>query len=354
MKLNLIFRVFVVVFISLSSLSCVNDTLEIDPIATSELIPEESELFLFLTQITGDETESSSVTCINFIYAFNVYVYDEFDEFVYAQGVSSDLSFWQFLAGISEGYSVGISFPIETILDDGSEFLIENKDQLAEAIQSCITEIQAVILGNRIQDFVECGWEVHAIEGDEPDIYEFTVFENTGVNNMVYYKDGIGSPGTFIFYFIANQLHVNINFESPDETLEEHWNRDWIVTGFSDTFLSIENDGYRYDLFKKCPPEIYCTTLFFKVCEDEEGSDTANFIFEDYSYCIGLITGQPVTEYTFTYFETLEGAMANTAELPQNGYTNIVNAQTIYVRITDSSDASWSVTEITILAEFCE
>lgn len=354
MNMNLFTRIFALVIISLSSVSCINEPLEIDPIAASELIQEESELFLYLTQVTADETVGSSVTCIDFIYSFNVYVYDEADEFVYAQGVSSDYEFWQFLQGISDEYSVGISFPIEAVLEDGSDFLIENKDQLAQAIQSCVTEIQEETLGTCNRTFVECGWVVTAIEGNEPDAYQDTVFETTDGNNLVYYKDGIGAPGTFIFYFIANQLHVNINFESSDETLEEHWNRDWIVTTLTETLISIENNGDRYDLIKRCPPEIYCTTLFFKVCEDEEGSDTANFIFEDYSYCIGLITGQPEETHRFDYFETLEDAEAFSNDLPQDGYTNIVNAQTIYVRITNIEDETWSITEITILAEFCE
>lgn len=351
--------IFLLGILSLSlSTSCINEQLEIDPVAQGDLIEESSELFQFLAQITQDESEATSVTCIDFIYPFIVYVYDEADEYVSATRVGNDLQFWQFLLAIPEGHSVGISFPIQATLEDGTEFQIDTADELAQSIQGCIDEIQQAVLGTVNEEFSQCGWEVRAPEGTEPDMFEYSVFEVTPSGGVVFYDAGLGSPGTWIFYFIANQLHMNINLAGVNDTIEETWNKDWIVTAFSEEFLRITRDDLTYELYKICEPEIYCTTLFFEECatgDDPTPPFTAEFIFENYSRCIGLITEQPEDDgYTFEYFETEEDAEANINTLPQDGYTNTVNAQTIYVRITSPDGLEFQVVEITILASLCE
>lgn len=353
-----LFFSFLGIFIFSLTQSCINETLEIDPVAQGDLIEESSELFQFLAQVTQDESEATSVTCIDFIYPFIVYVYDEADEYVSATRVGNDLQFWQFLLNIPEGHSVGISFPIQATLDDGSVFEINSAAELAQSIQGCIDEIQQEVLGTVNQEFSQCGWEVRAIEGAEPDQYEYSVFEVTPSGGVVFYDAGIGSPGTWIFYFIANQLHMNINLDGVNEEIDANWNRDWIVTGFNEDYLQITNDDLTYDLNRICEPDIYCTTLFFEECaigDDPTPPFTANFVFENYSFCIGLITEQTLEEgYTFSYYETEEDAQADTNALPQDGYTNTVNAQTIYVRITSPDGLEFEVIEITILASLCE
>lgn len=351
------FTILGVLFFSLAT-SCINEPLQIDPVAQADLIEESSELFQFLAQVTEDESAATSVTCIDFLYPFIVYVYDEADEYVSAQRVGNDLQFWQFLQAVPEEHSVGISFPIQATLDDGSEFEINTADELAQSIQGCIDEIQQEVLGTVNQEFSQCGWEVHAPEDTEPDQFEYSVFEVTPSGGVVFYDAGIGSAGTWIFYFIANQLHMNINLNGVNETIDDTWNKDWIVTAYSDTFLRISRDDLTYELNKICEPEIYCTTLFFEECaigDDPTPPFTANFVFENYSYCIGLITEQSVDEgYIFTYYETFEDAESDINALAQDGYENIVNAQTIYVRITNPDGLDFEIVEITILASLCE
>ena len=342
-----------------ATLSCVNEPLNIDPVAQGDLIEESSELFQFLAQITEDESAQTSVTCIDFIYSFVVYVFDEEDEYVSATRVGNDLQFWQFLLNIPEEHSVGISFPIQATLEDGSLFEINSADELAQSIQGCITEIQQEVLGGVAEAFKQCGWEVRAVDGNEPDQYEFSVFEVTPSGGVVFYDAGLGSPGAWIFYFIANQLHMNINLDGVNDPIEENWNKDWIVTFYGENTLQIMRDELTYDLNKICEPEIYCTTLFFEECVSDDDDPlppfTANFEFENYSRCIGLITEKPLEEgYSFDYFETEADAEANVNALPQDGYTNIENAQTIYVRITDPTDVEFELVEITILASLCE
>lgn len=338
---------------------CINEPLEIDAVAQGDLIEESSELFQFLAQITEDESEPTSVTCIDFVYPFIVYQYDEFDEYVSATRVGNDYQFWQFLLGIPEENSVGISFPIQATLEDGTLFEINSADQLAQSIQGCIQEIQQEVLGGVSEAFQQCGWEVRAPEGVDPDQFEYSVFEVTPSGGVVFYDAGVGSPGTWIFYFIANQLHMNINLDGVNETIDETWNKDWIVTGFTENNLQITRDDITYELNKICEPEIYCTTLFFEECAIIDGDPTppytANFIFENYSRCIGLITEKPQEDgYSFAYFEAEADAEANVNALPQDGYLNIENAQTIYVRITDPTDVEFELVEITILASLCE
>lgn len=338
--------------------SCVNEELEIDPIQKSELIEEESELFLFLSQITEEESAPTSVTCINFIYSFRVFVYDDLDEFVNASVVTGDLNFYQLLTGVPDGYSVGISFPISATLDDGTEFVIENKDQLAQAILSCVTALQDAALIQATENFSnpECAWVVEAQEGQDPSVWEYSVFEISDTGVLVYYNKGIGYAGTWIFYFIANQMHVNIFLDSNVPEIPENWNKDWMVRFESENHMVVTYQDLEYNLIKRClPDEAFCTSLLFKECENEATPDVATFNFEDYSYCIGIITQQYQEDgFTFAYFETEPDAQDNTNELPQTGYNNTSNSQNIYVRITNPVDESWTITEITILAEFCD
>ncbi len=357
-----VFMKHFLIFIALTALtigasSCVNEELEIDPIESSQLIEEESELFLFLSQITEEETEATSVTCIDFIYAFRVFVYDQFDEFVNASVVTGDLDFWQLLTGVPEGYSVGISFPISATLDDGTEFLIENKDQLAQAILACVTQLQDAELTRATENFSNpvCAWVVEAQEDQEPSVWENSVFKISDTGALVYYDKGIGYSGTWIFYYIANQLHLNIFLDSTVAEIPENWNKDWLVRIESDGHMVLTNDDLEYNLIRKClPDEVFCTSLLFKECEPLDTPDIATFNFEDYSYCIGIITEQPQDSgFTFAYFETEVDAQDNTNELPASGYINTSNPQDIYVRITNPDDLSWSLTQITIFAESC-
>lgn len=352
-----IFILLALISSSLLFTGCVNKELELASLE-SLLIEEESELFLFLTQVTESESSPTSVTCIDFVYGFRVFVYDDSDTYVNAEFVSGDLDFYNLLTGIPEGYSVGISFPISATLDDGSEFIIEDRAQLGQAILSCVTQIQDATLSSATENFSnpECGWVVKTPEETDSTEWENSVFEVSDTGLLVFYDQGIGSAGTWIFYYIANQLHLNIFLDSTNETITDTWNKDWAVTLINEESMLLTNEDMEFTLAKKCrPEEQYCTTLLFKECETVDSSGIAIFNFMDYSFCIGIITNQPLEDgYTFAYFLTLEDANTNTNELLQTGYQNEVNPQTIYVRVTNPHDDSWSITEITIYAEPCD
>jgi len=318
-----------------------------------ELIPEDSNLFLLLEQVTSDESEIGSVICINFVYNFTLFVYDEANEFVNREVMHNDRDFYQFLIAIPEEYSIGISFPIQSVLEDGTEFLVENKEQLENAIKDCLFVGQQAIIGNSNTIISECVWEVNLFNDDDPTTYKNAVFDVKDDGTFFFYNDGTSYVGTWIFFFIENELHLNINLTGDDEVTLD-WNIDWKVDFVSNETIQISNDDITYVLKKECEEDQYCTSPYFKECELDDMPSFAEFVFENYKDCIAIFNNiEDQGDVEISFHLLFIDAEENINLLPENGYVNIESPQIIYVRITNLDTSDFIIYEITIQAETC-
>ncbi|QHI36955.1 hypothetical protein IMCC3317_23260 [Kordia antarctica] len=336
------------------SFSCsdLDDNEEIGTVDLVNLIEQESELFGLIERVakTDDEDE---ITCIKFLYSFTMLEFDSSLMVVNQHVVSSDPQFSVLLENIPAGNSIGISFPIQSTLASGEEFLIQNKDELKIAIDDCIALQQDQIAGNCRQLLQECVWIV-SHDDQTVDAYENAVFDVADDGTFKFYNNGELHEGTWIVYFIEDELHTNVTFDEPGITADD-WNFDWKTQILPDNIMTFTNSNESFTLTQECEEENYCTQLIFSECEDVVGSEISEFVFQDYIPCILQIEdlAELTTDDTIAFYETVTDADTETNPLSQSSYQNTLPEQTIYVRVYYLTIDEFFIIPITIRSTSC-
>lgn len=252
----------------------------IDDIAANiEIIKKDDALYSYLGLVATDtDEEITDVGCIEFIYPFLLFQFDEQDEYVQQVSVLGNENFAFILSNLQDGHSIGLSYPISGNLIDGTLLSINNNEELQQSLDSCIEEELEIILGNCNAIIEECVWKVSESDpADSPYLSSFFALRSDGsVVFSVIQKDGGNDDedlkeedeangneedegefrekvGTWIFYFIGPDLHININFGPEEEekeeesglvseldTLKSDWNFDWRITYIDTDKIEIE------------------------------------------------------------------------------------------------------------------
>ncbi|MFK7750479.1 MAG: hypothetical protein AB8B65_18960 [Kordia sp.] len=347
-------KIALIIFVGLVTFSCsdLDDNEVIGTVALENVIQKESELFGLIERVAETEDEDE-ITCIKFIYAFTMLEFNADLMVVNEYIVSSDANFSFILENISEGNSIGINFPIQSILESGEEFLIQNKDELKQAIDDCIDVQQQEIIGQCNLLVQECVWVV-SHDDETEDAYENSVFDVADSGTFQFYNNGELHEGTWIFYFIEYELHANVTFEEEGTTADD-WNFDWKVENFSSEMMQFTNDDISFTLTNECEEENYCTQLIFSECEGVDGSEISEFIFENYIPCILQIEDlEALTDDdSIAFYETQMDADAEVNPLSQTSYQNTTQDQTIFVRIYYGTSDEFFIIPITIRSTTC-
>ncbi len=304
-----------------------------EPIAkvdSSKIIQVNSELYNLVLKAAGKDFENE-ITCIDFNYPFTLVIYDEEMEIIGYQLVKSDIEFSEFLGILEEGKSISLSYPITSVLENGESYIINNNEELKEAIDKCL-EADTITTCNNILTETSCIWKVKHLEGPNTQ-YDDSYFEVTNLGNAGLYFNEDSFGGTWVTYFIENELHLNI-FILGDENVSDDWNFDWKVISFTETEMEIENVTDLFLLTKECHEP--CKKFLFEECEIEPGSHRAIFDLESYFECFFPLSGinNPETVVT-SYYETYEDMLAGTNPITNLQYENSINPQIIYIRFDD-------------------
>lgn len=345
---------------------------QLEPVDTSELIAEESELFGYLETLTDDLQIADPVVCIIFVYPFTAVEYDDEGLETRSVIVSNDQSFNEFLKQVPDEHYINLSFPIIAELEDGSSFEVNDKNELQEAIETCIGILHEQIISECNGIARECVWVVTLPEDSLPDFYDQSVFEIPAAGLSTYFHRGIPYENSWIFYFIEGRLHLNIFLEIPgeddpeeDNPVLDNWNFDWEVDFINSNNIQIRrDDGLIYMLQKECEEENYCTEFVFTECALAGNPEEAEFLLSNYLDCIRIM-GEPFPddteaepiEYVYSFHFTEVDAKNNTFPIDQEvALINIDNPMPLYVRIedTDPKTDDYTVIEIQLIAEECD
>lgn len=325
----------------ISMFSCENEP--IDRADPSKVIAVDSELYKLIQRAAGNGFENE-LTCIDFNYAFTLVVYDETMDIVAEQIIRSDLEFSDFLGGLDDGKSISLSYPITSILDNGYPFEIRNNEELKAALDQCV-EADTVISCTTILTETSCIWKITHLDGPNNQ-YEGAYFEVSPYGNAGLYFQDHSFAGTWITYFIENDLHLNI-FITGDEELSADWNFDWKVVNFDESQMEIENGTDRFLLVKSCLES--CRKILFEECETEPSSGIAIFDLESYFDCFFPFTGiSDPSIVSWNYYETEEDMNAGINPIENLLFNNVFNPQIIYVRFDDITTGEM-VTSISII-----
>lgn len=206
-----------------------DDNLEVA--RAQDVITKDSELYNLIERVTTETDDPlQDVVCIDFIYPVNVKLYDEDLIAIGSVTVWSDDEFSQFLGAISPTQALSISYPISTTLSDGSTFSVNNNSELKLAIDNCSREDIVSYCGSVFSSGLnpdgsaDCVWRIDYAENYDNQ-YVGGVFQINADNSLVFTYNGEEFPGNWIFEFVDNQLHININLEGASD-VATYWNID--------------------------------------------------------------------------------------------------------------------------------
>ena len=345
--------------------SCYNETVETDVIGEQEAIQVDSQLYGMLERIsknTSEVSDDQNIACVNFVYAFSVYVYDEELTFTGVQTISNDAEFSAFLGSLTPELYISISYPITGTLLDGTEVSINSNEDLKNSIDTCLEEEITTYCNGVLTEDETCSWKLlYNADGNNTYINSFFNIGDDGLTTFFYNNNFYN--GTWTSLYIDYQLYINISFLDLDG-IGVDWNYNWKATIINEERILIQREvvdemgevsAIRHTIVKDCIIQD-CSNLTYEVCEINEGFGIAEFILNEYIGC--LVSGLELTlddELTFAFYNTQEDAETNTN--PIDGLTpllNTANPQLIIVRIDNSSTLETTYHSIELRAINCE
>ena len=225
-----------------------------NPVATAEIIKQDSDLFTLIAKVTTPaENILDEIVCIDFLYPVSLQVYDEGLNVIGIKILANDTEFSTFLGALPENQSLSISYPISTALADGSIFSVNNNSELKLAIDSCSQYDIIYYLNSWFGPTTQCVWKVPYAVGTD-NTYVGGVFETNQDGTLKFTFKGLSYNGTWNFFFLNGELHMNINLEG-NSAVAVNWNIDCKFIYSGDGFRLI-NSPKDYVLKQSCESDL--------------------------------------------------------------------------------------------------
>lgn len=346
LKITLLF------FITLILFSCQNEAIGGLDIDAEEVITVNSELYNNLARIANDPENTLPVTCVEFNYPITMYAFDSELQLLASTLIQSDNAFVTYLNNLENDYSISISYPIATTLEDGTLFTINNNQELQENIEACMEEVEEIEIENCLYLLANCVWKVGYTRGMD-NSYLGAVF-NHNYGSTVFTHNNQLLFGSWTPLFIEGELHINISLNNSNE-IGTYFNYDWKVEYLEQNSMQLTHGNQSFVIHQYCDDDFaLCTNFIFEECEIENNPGVAQFTFNDYKFCIRSILRTSDEESNLLFFETYEDAENNTNALSADQiYLNTTQYQFIYVRVEDNSNNSYFVINIALAAIPC-
>jgi len=232
-----------------------------------ELIRQETDLYNYLQLVANNpETPLLDIGCVEFIYPFLLFIYDEELSVVRKESVLDNENFTSLLSNLEKDYAISLSYPISGKLEDGTSVIITSNEELLNSLNTCIKEKLEIILGDCNAIVQECVWSVTESSTIE-DQYLESVFKLEDDGSVTFETQETTYNGTWVFYFIGNILHLNIHFEYNQDNepnaennlpnVKDDWNYDWEITYIDEEKINLENtEEQAYTIERICEQEI--------------------------------------------------------------------------------------------------
>jgi hypothetical protein len=244
----------IILLIVLSFFSCQNEPVGEYIQSKTEIINKDSELYTLLKKVTTKgKNANENIVCIDFIYPFKLILYDENLAPIGSKVLSSDIQFSEFLGSLPIDQYISISYPISTKMDDNTVFEVNNNQELKIAIDSCSKEdiiayCNSLFGGCNCEEEI-CIWKIpYTLNNDNK--YASGYFESNEDNTLFFVYNGVKLEGTWIFLFVDNILHLNINLEGATPIAKD-WNIDRKIE-LSEDGIIIKNEKEDIILKRSC------------------------------------------------------------------------------------------------------
>lgn len=232
---------------TMSILSCQTEPVDLSP-TTGNTATVDPQLFDLLEKVTKstEGNPAQRIVCIDFIYPFKVYIYNSNLEIIGEQAMTGDEQLSAFLGTITSSQSISISYPISTTFADGSVFVVNNNTELKLAIDNCSKED---IIAYCNDMFLDCVWKIpYSQTGDNK--YVSGLFDADDDGTLHFQYNDNEYTGTWVFLFINDELHMNINLEGSSP-VAQYWNIDRMIE-INGSEFTIINSPKNIILKKSC------------------------------------------------------------------------------------------------------
>lgn len=308
---------------AMALISCENEPVDIPVNDFTDVIEVDSRLFQDIERVVEND-----LVCIDFRYNFALTIYDENMAFSQLLIMNNDFEFSQTLAAIPSNHSISLSFPIKGVLSNGDVFEINDRIELQERIEDCVKD-EVLEYCNGIWSESDCVWRVISEDPETP-VYNNSFFQIDRAGTYTYFFEGEDYLGNWVFYFIEEELHLNI-FIDDNTVVSQDWNFDWRVTLIDNDNMVITNDISTFALTRKCNSDTDCNSIVYESCV----SDTNEMIYElgNYEDCLlNFLDYQQTDPASISYFETIQDAENNENMVP-NSYITSSQASFLIARI---------------------
>lgn len=248
-------KIITLLFLVLTINSCKDLDDSISVPNAEDLIQKDDELFDLLERVTTEEDDPlKDIVCIDFVYPISLVIYNSNLESIGSVTIIGDDNFSAFLGFLPAENSISISYPISTTLEDGTEFTVNNNTELKLAIDSCSREdiiayCNGLFSTSSPTITTPCVWKVqYDANGDNR--YLSGYFDANVDGTIKFYYDNQEYLGSWVFLFVNNEFHININLEGTSQVALD-WNIDRKVINAGSEII-IEDPVKNIHLKKAC------------------------------------------------------------------------------------------------------
>ncbi|MET0759685.1 MAG: hypothetical protein ABWZ56_04645 [Flavobacterium sp.] len=240
--------------LTISFSSCENEKVDLGAISTGDAINQQSDLFELLDRVTTNNQDPlTKIECIDFIYPFALIIYDSNLQPLQTISITGDDVFSNLLGTLSTDFSISISYPITTTLNNGDVISINNNSELKIAIDNCSKEDILSYCGGL---FADCHWEVPYMEGQNNQ-YASGYFDANPDATIKFTYNNTTYTGTWVFLYLNDEFFLNINLEG-NSLVSQYWNKNHKIN-FSETEIVFTDPTTNVTLKKICETQTIYT-----------------------------------------------------------------------------------------------
>ena len=187
-----------------------------------------------------EDEDDDDIECIDFVYPITASVFNSNNEVIATVTFTSDFDLYEFIDDIDEDDLVSFNFPISIVLSDGSELVINNFNELEEAIDNYEDDCDEDddydyndddcdnCTPDQLEDVLTAcpDWYIDGLERNDEDLednyigYLFNFFED---NTVTVSWDNDTASGTWSVSGTGNDMTVT--FDIPEfDAINDTWN----------------------------------------------------------------------------------------------------------------------------------
>lgn len=225
--------------------SCTDEKYEAGINNTKNIIRKSDPIFNDIIRvINADSDPLASEVCVEFEYPFTLYVYNENYEITNTYLLNGDDMFKNILNNLSYNQSISISYPLQTVLPDGTLFSVNNNDELKTALDFCsVEDIIHHCNGNfcNPNSQVYTCWVVPFIEGED-NTFAGAKFTPSSTGSLSIYHLNNNYTGTWSFIHIGDNVYFNIHIiENSD--IKTAWSFNYEIITLTDDKMVINSNN---------------------------------------------------------------------------------------------------------------